>query len=91
MSMYFVKHSMKSASNVNATPLKIMIGQYEISLAGDNNFGSSGSKLDRMDIAVFLNGEIIETIYSPEFDDLVEIVQKYRKINEEEIENEEHQ
>lgn len=87
MKMYF-----ESFTQVKATPLKVVVGEYEISLAGDDNLRHLHSKesekgkthiLSRLSIAVFRNNEVVEEFNWVEFDDFVNVVAKYKKLSEE--------
>lgn len=83
--MFFAKKRNKLFSDDGkATPLKIKIGEYEISLAGDDSLGGFDAYV-RTHLAVFNNeSETIESIDYPSFDDLTRIVEKYRRIRKHE-------
>lgn len=79
--MYYAK-----TGGRNASPLKIIIGDYEISMAGDDSCGAL-PVYSRLDIRVYRTDldDCIEEMYSPEFSDLVNIVNKYRELSEREL------
>ncbi len=73
--MYFSDNSGRG----QATPLKVIVGDYEISMAGDNSCADA-KELTRLDIRVYKGTKIIEDICGIEFDTLVEVVGKYRAL-----------
>lgn len=79
--MYFNNPQGESGQSVRATPLKIIVGEYEISLAGDNSDGAMKNKCGRLSLIVYRNDEMVsEEMYPNDFNDLVAVVEKYRAI-----------